>query len=164
MSSANLTASANYAIRKRKNESDTILLTPAYFSRHYLRASDSGGERQEELRLSKMSEQPYKKQREMSTCKKENDSNTVLLTPAYFSRHYLRVSISNGEKREEFLLPKMDEPCEKCENVRYIKEHTIVQTTCYCSEIVPENYLTFTPSADDIYMKMSASRGDLPWS
>ena len=118
-----------------------------------------------------MSEQPHKKQREMPTCKKENDSNTVLHndsntvlhTPAYFSRHYLPVSISDGEKRKEFLLPKMDEPCEKCENVRYIKEHTIVQTTCYCSEIVPENYLTFTPSADDIYMKMSALRGDLPW-
>ena len=96
--------------------------------------------------------------------KKKNESNTTLLTPAYFSRHYLRVSDSSGERQEEYYLPKMIEPCKKCENVRCIKEHTVVQTSCYCSEIIPANYLTYTPSTDDIYKKMSAPQSDLPWS
>ena len=155
MSSQNLSPSTNCTtIRKKKNESGTILLTPAYFSPHYLRISNSGGGvRQEEFCL------PNKKC-EMSDGKyaiiqkKENDSTTVLLTPAYFSRYYLHLSNSSGEKREDFYLPKLVEPCENCENVRYIKEHTIVQTTCYCTEIVPENYLTFTPTIDDIYKKI----------
>ena len=94
--------------------------------------------------------------------KKKNENKTTLLTPAYFTRHYLRVSDS-GERQEEYYLPKMIEPCKKCENVRCIKEHAVVQTTCYCSDIIPANYLTYTPSADDIYKKMSAPQSDLPW-
>ena len=174
----NLTASSGkYTIRKKmNNESNTTrLLTPAYFSRrrHYLPVSDSDGERQQEENYLAKTFEPYKK-REMSSGKcailreKKNESNTaaLLLTPAYFSRHYLRVSDSSGARQEEYYyyLPKMIEPCKNCENVRCINERAVVQTSCYCSEIIPTNYLSYTPSTDDIYEKMSAPQSDLPWS
>ena len=154
MSNQNFTISANHTtIRKKKNESSgTKLLTPAYFSPHYTRISN-GGVRQEEFcvpdKKYEMSGGKYAIQK-----KENNSSSAVLLTPAYFDRYYLHLSDSSGEKREEFYLPKIVEPCKNCENVCYIKEHAIVQTTCYCTEIVPENYLTFIPSTDDIYRKI----------
>ena len=159
MSNQNFTISANHTtIRKKKNESSgTKLLTPAYFSPHYTRISN-GGVRQEEFcvpdKKYEMSGGKYTIQK-----KENNSSSAVLLTPAYFDRYYLQLSDSNGEKREgekqeEFYLPNIVEPCKNCENMCYITEHTIVQTTCYCTEIVPENYLSFIPSTDDIYRKI----------
>ena len=190
----NLTSSSGkYTIRKKmNNESNTtrLSLTPAYFShrrRHYLpppSVSDSVvGERQQEekwLAAAKTFEESYKK-REMSSDKctilreKKNESNTtaLLLTPAYFSRHYLPISSDSvGSRQKEnyllpkkekyYLLPKMVEPCKNCENVRFINERAVVQTSCYCSEMVPKNYLSYTPSIDDIYKEMSPE-SDLPW-
>ena len=89
---------------------------------------------------------------------KKKESRT-LLTPAYFSKLYKRVS-KPGEKEE--YIPRMIRPCQKCENVRRIKGNTTVQTRCFCSDIIPPNYLTKTPTADDIYMEM-AMENDLPW-
>ena len=92
--------------------------------------------------------------------RKNKKQNRTLLTPAYFAKLYISVS-KPGEKEEEYI-PKMVKPCEKCENVRWIKEHTVVQTSCFCSEIIPSNYLSITPSTDDIYKEMSVE-SDLPW-
>jgi hypothetical protein len=143
MPNQNLRASVNYAICTKENESGKILLTPAYFNKYYERISDVSSR----------------------ASKKCEIRNAVLLTPAYFScHHHLHVSDSDGESREDFyLLPKIIKPCKKCENARYIKGNTIIQTSCYCSEILPENYLRYTPTIDDIYSKMSAPESDLPW-
>ena len=94
------------------------------------------------------------------TIRKKKNENKTLLTPAYFTRLYIRIS-KLGEREEEYI-PKMVEPCKKCENAHCIKEHAVVQTSCYCSEIIPSNYLSITPSADDIYKEMSVE-SDLPW-
>ena len=44
----------------------------------------------------------------------------------------------------------------------FIKGNATIKTSCYCSEILAENYLKYTPSIDDIYSKMSPE-SDLPW-
>ena len=94
--------------------------------------------------------------------KKKKNENKTLLTPGDFVKLHIKVSDS-GKKQEEYYIPKMIEPCKKCENVRQITgTSTVVRTGCYCSEIIPSNYLSITPSDDDIYKDMSVE-SDLPW-
>ena len=95
------------------------------------------------------------------TIRKKKNENKTLLTPTYFTKLHIKISDS-GERQEEYYVPKMIKPCKKCENVRRIKGNTVVQTSCFCSEIIPPNYLTIAPSDDDIYMEMSVE-SDLPW-
>ena len=52
--------------------------------------------------------------------KNKKKENRTLLTPAYFTKLYIRVS-KPGEKEEEYI-PKMVKPCEKCKNGRQIKK------------------------------------------
>ena len=121
-------------------------------------------------------EKTFEKQREIPSSSADKINTTtaapLLLTPAYFdSRYYLGVSPSSGdssdgskqEKEEFYLLPKMLKPCKTCENVCCINDRgIIVQTKCYCSDIVPDNYLTQEKTDDDIYMEMGVE-SDLPW-
>ena len=83
----------------------------------------------------------------------------LLLTPRDFAKLHIRIS-KPGEKDE--FIPKRIEPCKKCENVRRINGTSTVRTGCYCSDILPPNYLTQEKSDDDIYMEMSVE-SDLPW-
>ena len=141
MAKQNVSASANYAICAKENDNGKMLLTPAYFNKYYERISDisSKGSKKCEIR------------------------NAVLLTPAYFSsRHHVHESNNDRETCDFYLLPKIIEPCKKCENVRFIKGNATIKTSCYCSEILAENYLKYTPTIDDIYSKMSPE-SDLPW-
>ena len=91
--------------------------------------------------------------------RKNKKQNRTLLTPAYFAKLHIRVS-KPGEKDE--FIPRRIKPCKKCKNIRRIKGNTVVQTSCFCSDILPPNYLTIAPSDDDIYMEMSVE-SDLPW-
>ena len=92
--------------------------------------------------------------------RKNKKQNRTLLTPAYFAKLYIK--ISKPREKEEKYIPKMVKPCQKCENIRWIKGNTVVQTSCFCSEIIPPNYLTIASSDDDIYMEISVE-SDLPW-
>ena len=58
---------------------------------------------------------------------KKKDSR-ILLTPAYFSKLYKRVS-KLGENEE--YIPRMIRPCQKCENARQIEGNTTMQTSCF---------------------------------
>ena len=89
---------------------------------------------------------------------KEKDGR-LLLTPADFDKFYLRVS-KWAEKDE--VIPKEIEHCVKCENVQTIKRNTKLQTSCYCYDILPPNYLTQEKSGDDVYTEMLVE-SDLPW-
>ena len=91
--------------------------------------------------------------------KNENKDGRLLLTPGDFVKLHKRVS-KPGEKGE--FIPRRIEPCEKCENVRHINGTSTVRTGCYCSDILPPNYLTQEKSDDDIYMEMTVE-SDLPW-
>ena len=90
MSNQNFTISANHTtIRKKKNESSgTKLLTPAYFSSHYIRISN-GGVRQEEFCV------PDKKC-EMSGGKYAIQKKRTIAAPRYcLLRHILTGTIYN---------------------------------------------------------------------
>ena len=141
MAKQNVPASTNYTICAKENDNGKMLLTPAYFNKYYERISDisSKGSKKCEIR------------------------NAVLLTPAYFSsRNHLRESNNDRETCDFYFLPKIINPCKKCENARFIKGNATINTSCYCSEILTENYLKYTPSIDDIYSKMTPE-SDLPW-
>ena len=92
---------------------------------------------------------------------KKRESTTPLLTPAYYYVKPTHIRVSKQGKKEVYI-PRIARTCQKCENVRRIKENTVVQTGCFCSEIIPPTYLTTVPSADDIYTEMTPEN-DLPW-
>ena len=163
----------------------SLLFTPSYFNsrRRYLAPApvswdDSivtvAGERRQQqeenyIAATKTFEEqlapPYKKQREMSgnfeirKKKNENKDGRLLLTPGDFVKLHKRVS-KPGEPEE--YIPRRIEPCKKCENVRRITGTSTVRTSCYCSDILPSNYLTQEKTDDDIYMEMTVE-SDLPW-
>ena len=162
----------------------SLLFTPSYFNsrRRYLAPApvswdDSivtvAGERRQQqeenyIAATKTFEEqlapPYKKQREMSgnfeiRKKKNENKDGRLLTPGDFIKLYKRVS-KPGEPEE--YIPRRIEPCKKCENVRRITGTSTVRTSCYCSDILPSNYLTQEKTDDDIYMEMTVE-SDLPW-
>ena len=123
-----------------------------------------GERRQQQAAATKTFEEqlppPYKKQREMSSADNfENKDGRLLLTPGDFVKLHKRVS-KPGEKGE--FIPRRIEPCEKCENIKFITGTNMVRTGCYCSDILQPYYLTQEKSDDDIYMEMTVE-SDLPW-
>ena len=96
----------------------------------------------------------------VNNTKKKDDDGRILLTPGDFPAK-LHIRVSKVGEKDEFI-PKGIEPCKKCENVRRINETNSVRTGCYCSDILPANYLTRKQSDDDVYIEMSVE-DDLPW-
>ena len=100
--------------------------------------------------------------------KKENEKNKKknrrLHSPAYYNKFYMCIKpavAETGDKYEEYI-PKIIHPCKKCENGLHIDGNVVMQSSCFCEEILPVNYLTKVLSADEIHREMSFEN-DLSW-